>query len=290
MLLIRASGKGNLTRVKQLIAWGEDVNYQDTTKWSALHSASHEGYIEIVKELIKAGANVNVKNSNGATPLYMVSWGIYDRVEIAKELIKSGADVNVKYSGETLISTALGMGNLGIVEVLIQAGIDVNIQNSNGITVIHNAMNKGYFNIVDRLIQAGADVNIRNRHGVGLFRYAMKLKPELKSYQVIPLLQREGYRTTPLEIMEFLHVKTPDDIVLRFLIKSLGQLPMSDIHNHRLMYITHLNWKLYDAFIEPRFQLLVMCIPRCLPTKQYYSILEKLPEDLLRKLKLFLCV
>ncbi len=84
--------KGNVSKVKDLISRGANVNVKDKDGWTALIIASFEGHIEIAKELIANGTDVNAKANNGVTALVFAYVKGHD--EIFKELIDRGADVN----------------------------------------------------------------------------------------------------------------------------------------------------------------------------------------------------
>jgi ankyrin repeat protein len=94
MNLIDAVIDNDLPKVKELIASGADVNFQNGYKMTALITASRRGYLEIVKELITAGANPNLQNKCGETALMLASKEGY--INIMRELLAGGADVNLK--------------------------------------------------------------------------------------------------------------------------------------------------------------------------------------------------
>ena len=60
---------GNITKVKELIEHGADVNTIDNAGYTPLHVASYQGHTGIVKYLVKHGANVTAKNNMKETPL-----------------------------------------------------------------------------------------------------------------------------------------------------------------------------------------------------------------------------
>lgn len=52
-----------------------------------------------------------------------------------------------------------------MVEVLLAARADCDVQNSNGNTPLHLAAGKGWLDVAERLAEAGADPTIRNSKG-----------------------------------------------------------------------------------------------------------------------------
>ena len=71
--LIAASGNGDLSRVKALLAAKVDVNAKADNGATALIAASQNGYEEVVQVLLQAKADVNAKTSNGTTALMQAS-------------------------------------------------------------------------------------------------------------------------------------------------------------------------------------------------------------------------
>ena len=96
--IIRAAKKGDLARVKGLVATdAELIHALDTDGSTPLHCATWKGHLETVAFLLTAGANVNAQNSNdhwGTTPLHAAAHA--NQTAIAKLLIEHGADVNAK--------------------------------------------------------------------------------------------------------------------------------------------------------------------------------------------------
>ena len=57
-------------------------------------------------------------------------------------------------------------GHVEVVEILIQAGGDVNIQtDGSGFTPLHSASNNGHVEVITTLLAAGADKTIKDKSG-----------------------------------------------------------------------------------------------------------------------------
>ena len=97
-------------------------------------------------------------------------------VEQAKLCIKLGADVNTKvyrtywspivYVGNTkdcytALTYAVCINSKDMVELLIDAGVDVNLRDDEGNTALMYAAFNGYRDMAELLIKAGADVNAK---------------------------------------------------------------------------------------------------------------------------------
>ena len=81
--------------------------------------------------------------------------------EIVKLLVESGADINHLCRCYTPIFGAVWSENPEIVKYLINRGVgeSINFGCDHGWTPLHKAARKGYLDIVEILIDAGADVN-----------------------------------------------------------------------------------------------------------------------------------
>ncbi|XP_056001786.1 uncharacterized protein LOC125653762 [Ostrea edulis] len=87
-------------------------------------------------------------------------------VSIVEELVKAGADVNLqnKYSNTPLIAACEG-GHVSIVEELVKAGADVSLQDNIGNTPLIAACEGENVSMVEELVKAGADVSLQDRWG-----------------------------------------------------------------------------------------------------------------------------
>lgn len=90
-----AAKNGNLAKVKELIAKGENVNAAENgSTFTPLIYASESGHLEVVKELIKAGANVNAKAVANVTALRQAA--VKKRKEVIYYLLDKGANPNIR--------------------------------------------------------------------------------------------------------------------------------------------------------------------------------------------------
>jgi ankyrin repeat protein len=128
--LLEAIEKGQLERVKELLTAGADVNAGNATGWmplgAAVCSASKPAYIEIVQLLLAAGAKMNVSQG---------------------------------YGGWTLLHTAAASGSCGLVQLLLEAGAEIDRAALCRTTPLHAAAAGGHHRMVELLVAAGAYVD-----------------------------------------------------------------------------------------------------------------------------------
>ena len=165
--LMCAAYYGHEECVDLLLKAGADVNTGDRHYYTAAIYASQKGHDKCVKLLLKAGADVNAHNNSAL--FYAVSKGYYKALDV---LINAGADVNgenwrhrtalieaVSYYRSDTSSSSPPRHYRNCVELLLQAGADVNQTSSQGMIAISIASRVGFDVAVELLIQSGADVN-----------------------------------------------------------------------------------------------------------------------------------
>ncbi len=158
--LIAAAYQNQLEVAKVLIEAGADVNVQDDTQQSAYLIPTADGYPEFLKLTLQAGADVHSRDSYDGTGLIRAA----DRghVEIIEELLKTDIDINhVNRLGWTALLEAIILGDGGprhtaVVRLLVEAGADVNLADSDGVTPLAHAERRGCEEIIAILETAGA--------------------------------------------------------------------------------------------------------------------------------------
>jgi len=168
--LIKAAGKGDLARVKALLAAKADVNAKTANGSTALMVASEFGdlfgHLEVVRALLDAKADVNAKTANDVTALILASQ--QGHLEIVRALLDAKADVNAKAdNGGTALILASEFGHLRVVRLLLAANAQVNAKTANGSTALMLASQNGHL----RDLIAMLDLEIvrqagRWRHGI----------------------------------------------------------------------------------------------------------------------------
>lgn len=109
--LIKASKKGNLYQINQLIQKHVNVNYTDKDGYTALSHACINNKPEIVELLLTNGANIHIKDYEyGDTILLSMMLGTCKNVnvDIINMLLLHGANINDKSkNGETIFHSAV---------------------------------------------------------------------------------------------------------------------------------------------------------------------------------------
>ncbi|XP_043267611.1 palmitoyltransferase Hip14 isoform X2 [Venturia canescens] len=135
---------------------------QDCSSFDIVRATQY-GALERVTELVDAGADVNQPDAETVTLLHWAA--INNRKEIVKYLIAKGA--NVDAIGGELASTPLHwatrQGHLSTFAILMRAGADPTLRDSEGFSCIHLAAQFGHTGIVAYLVAKGVNPNTPDR-------------------------------------------------------------------------------------------------------------------------------
>ncbi len=155
--------------VKAIMDAGADVN--NSGKHAFLQAAS-SGYADVLQLMLDAGVDVNVSSKDGWSAWHMVQTnfkGYEDPDETGRLFEQIQAKMLKRESYRrgpwTALMQASCLGHLQCVQVLLDAGADVNFTSTCGWNAVGLAAGWGRLRFVDLLITAGADVNIPDRLG-----------------------------------------------------------------------------------------------------------------------------
>jgi ankyrin len=135
---------------------------------AALRSAISRGDLAEVENLLKEGASpdLSAKNPNMPALEHALVSAQGNKEEIVALLLKYGADPNITCGGTPLIVKMAECGELSpkIVELFVEAGVDLSKSDRRGMTALHRTMLAGGGNagLVAALLKGGADPNARD--------------------------------------------------------------------------------------------------------------------------------
>lgn len=139
-VLCMAIKGGNIDVVKILLDAGADLSLQDPLLGTPLHVAAANGRTDIIELLLDRGANINALSDRlNESPIWQAVRGRHAKA--VKMLLNHGANPNNTWDdGSSLLHMAAGMGEEEIVNILIDAGIDINICDKDGMTPLYSAI------------------------------------------------------------------------------------------------------------------------------------------------------
>jgi ankyrin repeat protein len=165
--LLEAVDASDYAQVEQLIKDGEKVNKPNKQGQFALWNAAWTHDPKMVALLIKNGADAKqlFKAKQGEIGLLEIATQ-EGPLEVVQLLSDAGADINLKSAhGQTPLRIASRNGHLAIVRYLLDKGANVDTRGDDGATPLEAAAGKGHADIVQLLVEKGANVNIQDKDG-----------------------------------------------------------------------------------------------------------------------------
>lgn len=136
--------------------------------FTPLHCAAQHGHTGALTTLLAHGANPNMENNRGEKPLDLAAQ--YGRLQVVQMLVRAHPELLLPYKKcggvypHTPLHLASRNGHKHVVEVLLAAGVDVNLVTTNG-TALHEAALCGKDSVVRILLEFGADLGVTDCEG-----------------------------------------------------------------------------------------------------------------------------
>ena len=175
--------------------------------------ACRRGHVEVARQLLRLGASQRKRSTKGRTALFEAILGHHSgrNATIAKkvsnhnqvvELLVSEMPgdleinlVNSKERNRTVLMTAAHLGHLETVEILLRhQGINVDLQDDNGMTALYLAARENHYEIVKLLLDAEASIDVVDNQ-VG--RSPLRCAAERNHVETVGLLLSPEYGADP---------------------------------------------------------------------------------------------
>jgi len=203
----------NLDMVEFLVANGADVNRGDNEGWTPLHATASCGFLSIAKFLLEHGANVAAVNNDGELAIDISESDemedlLQKEIDVrqincedarnreeqcmlddARDWYNSGnfGDRAHAKTGATALHVAAAKGYIKVINLLIQAGGEINQQDFDGWTPLHAAAHWAQREACEMLAENYVNMDIKNCVGQTPFDVAdpdvLRLLEELKKKQ-----------------------------------------------------------------------------------------------------------
>ncbi len=120
---------------------------------------------------------------------YLDIAAMYGNPAIAEILINAGMDVNIKDNSLwTPVHTASFFGHLKLVKKFCERGADLSLRTNHRATPLHFAADEGGLHIVEYLVGRGADLKVVDNYGWTPLHYAVNSG----SYKMVEYLVKKG--------------------------------------------------------------------------------------------------
>ncbi|KAM4632843.1 ankyrin repeat and SOCS box protein 2-like [Polymixia lowei] len=162
-----AAQNGNVDIVNFLIIKGADINGRAGDGATPLYEASKNGHVTIVDILLSHKADANLATKSGLVPLHVAVQKAHTR--IVSRLIPVTSKVIIQHSGISPLHIAADRNRDDIMELLIEAGFEVNAELSEDrsnmykdrrSTVLYFSVVNSNIEAVEMLLEAGANPNL----------------------------------------------------------------------------------------------------------------------------------
>jgi ankyrin repeat protein len=152
---------GNTESVRILLERGADPKARNKSEATPLIYAACS--FDKTRLLVEKGADVNAQSAIGMTPL-LVAVSVHGNMETVRYLLDKGADLKavVALDGTDALQMAAEKGDVAMVRLLLKKGADPRRANLAGYTALLNSFAVPDKESVQVLIDAGSDVNVAN--------------------------------------------------------------------------------------------------------------------------------
>ncbi|CAN0014454.1 unnamed protein product [Sphacelaria rigidula] len=236
--LLLAVREGHVQVAYSLLLAGACPNAKDRWQDTALHVAAGLGHGQIVGALLLTGADPNATDDCGRSALHLAAEN--GHLAAAEFLLAAGADIDHRYGDSeiSVLDSAAAHGNVDILRALLRSHSDSSGgDGAFGYTALHMAADNNQVGAIDVLVEAGADIQAQDQHDWTPLHSAARYDGCSEAVQV--LLQTHGANVgasdtageTPLHVACSYLAAGPAELLLRFgadetAVNSEGHTPL----------------------------------------------------------------
>lgn len=166
--------RDDFVRVRELLQRGLDPNTLDSHGNPGVVRAMRNDSWRVAQVLLQApGLRVNDANPQGETPLMLAC--IKGQLDLVRELLSLGARINQPgWAPLHYAASADAPHSLAIAQLLLDEHAYIDAESPNGSTPLMLAAQYGSQAMVELLLNAGADVQLRNQLGLTAVDFARR--------------------------------------------------------------------------------------------------------------------
>lgn len=160
--LMLAAQNGHTSTARLLIEKGASINAQDSEGSNPLFLAAEAGHMGVVTLLMDNNIDYNAESREGVTPLMAAAF--QGHLAIVELLMHRGVplDARSKKLGVSALWMAATRGHTEVIDFLWKNGADVNVTSKKGMSPLTAAIENGQFDAARMLLDKGVDQDIQN--------------------------------------------------------------------------------------------------------------------------------
>uniref|UniRef100_M4BKI8 Uncharacterized protein n=1 Tax=Hyaloperonospora arabidopsidis (strain Emoy2) TaxID=559515 RepID=M4BKI8_HYAAE len=155
-----------------LLERGADVNDAALDGTTPMHVACENKHHCVVKILLKYNARYNVVTRSGYSPLHLAAKHGHSDIVAVLLSARAKCDFPVRNTTTTALLLACMAGHANVVEQLLDAGADPQVEDKDGNTPLHFTSRSGNYRATYLLLTAGADPDMPNEQDETAFDIA----------------------------------------------------------------------------------------------------------------------
>jgi hypothetical protein len=155
--------------------------------------AAEKGDIQTVRAILDSDFDINIDSTSPTGMTALIYAALHGHIEIVNLLLSRGASLH--NDGECTLMQSAVMGGQNLVELLLDAGAEINARNKYGETALMYAVSWGKTSVVKLLLDRGADPNIKDNKEKAVLNWLSYLNPmhgEEQRRHVAELLKKAG--------------------------------------------------------------------------------------------------
>jgi len=211
------------TLAKDLLNAGSNPTLLNAKGESYLYKTALRGKEakKIIEVALENGADVNARTATNNSIMMEIFLrateveeenAIYKKelLNIVSKMLEYGGDINaLDEDGESALFNVIRMRNIPLIEFLLEANIDVNIQNKKGETVLEKLVYRGmeHSDIIMLLLKHGIDPTIKNKDGQTTYEILTNLvlhkekQLELKDEEALALFDQDALYINTVQLL-----------------------------------------------------------------------------------------
>ncbi|KAL6152991.1 hypothetical protein ACJQWK_04233 [Exserohilum turcicum] len=257
-VLVEAIKRDDVLLVEMFLEKGSDPDRQTARGLRPIFVALEYAGVPVIKAILKRNPDLSVCNEKGLSVLQAALESPLvrekDTVQVVVEaLLEEGADAKVTYrDGKTLLHrTVSSFNNLKIAQMLVDAGVEVNAQDTEGNTALHVATTHSKL-CIDFLLKNKANPQQTNTNSLTPMLYATTHCRKVNEPVLDTLIRVSNLRKTNGHDQTPLHLAAANGLekTVRFLLRARADATVVDKNKNTplLLAVKNHQWSVAPIF------------------------------------------